>query len=61
MKGSRPLLSSHAYGLPSVPLSTPFRVQLQGDAGFCAETRYDASGVLKNDPAHGTFKARGVP
>ena len=61
VKGSGPLLSSHAYGLPSVPLSTPFRVQLQGDAGFCAETRYDASGVLKNDPAHGTFKARGVP
>ena len=60
-KGKGPLLSSHAYGLPSVPLPTPLRMQLQSDAGFCAEMRYDATGVLKNDPARGRFKARGVP
>ncbi len=54
-------LSDRPFGLPAPPLPTPLRVQLQGDAGFCAETRYGATGVLKNDPVRGGFKARGGP
>ncbi len=43
---------------PIVPLPLPLRVQLQVENGACLVARYEASGVLDNDPARGMFKAR---
>lgn len=42
---------------PALPLPLPLRVQLQMENGTCFETRYDAAGVIRNDPTR--FKARG--
>jgi len=54
-------LSDRSYGLPSLPLPLPLRAQLHGASGLCLETRHEASGIVKNDPATGRFKARGTP
>ena len=61
VKGRGALLANRPFGLPSLPLPLPMRVQLQGAAGFCAETEHDASSVRTNNPSSGVFKARGVP
>ena len=61
VKASGVDLSDHAYPWPGLPVATPLRVQLQGESGLCVESTYDASGVSRNDPASGVFKARGTP
>jgi cysteine-rich repeat protein len=61
VKGKGAHLSDRAYRLPALPLPLPLRVQLRGENGLCLETRHDTSSVLKNDPASGVFKARGIP
>jgi len=54
-------LADRLLGLPSPPLPVPLRLQLQIDNGGCLETRYTAGSVLQNDPAIGSFRARGAP
>ena len=54
-------LADRSYPLPALPLPLPLRAQLHGAGGLCFETRHDASGVVKNDPTTGRFKARGTP
>src|SRR5262249_4447426 len=60
-EGKGALLSNHPFPLPALPLPLPLRMQLHGPNGFCAEPLHDASSALRNDPAAGLFKARGVP
>jgi cysteine-rich repeat protein len=61
VKGKGLLLSNRPFGLPSPPLPHPLRVQLQGAAGFCAETDHDAPSTRTNSPTHGLFMSRGAP
>ncbi len=61
VKGKGSALAGRPFGLPAPALPLPLRVQLHGSGGLCLETRHDSAGVLKNDPARGVFKSRGVP
>jgi hypothetical protein len=46
VRGHGPLLSGRPYGLPSFPLDTPLRVQLQVSEGVCWEMSYSAADVI---------------
>jgi cysteine-rich repeat protein len=60
LKGKGANLSPRPFGLPSLALPVPLRVQLHGEGNLFLETIIDETSVLQNDPARGVFKARGA-
>ena len=53
VRGDDANLSGRPFGLPSLPLALPLRVQVQGQDGACWEATYSTADI--NDPTF--FKA----
>lgn len=56
LRGKGPNLSQREFGLPTLPLTLPIRVQLRATNGACWGATYSAAGVTENDEQD--FKAK---
>lgn len=56
--GKGAALSGRPFGLPALPLPASLVVQVQADGGACVGAVYDATGIKKNDPVSGTYRAK---